>query len=282
MAFTDHCDVFGAIDEEGVNRVARHVMLQRPSLFNYGTQQILESILRNRPLWCVPIEVHPIVKMRNNPIISVEDPITIPGTSDPEVQLNYLIQLTKLQLDLHPGNVFTLPPEMSPPLAEQHFALHAQACAGLGCPDEKFFDGFELPPKRPPTTTHVPPPRPPIIVPSEKLTCFCLDLFVLAHFEPAGATLGQLVKPKVDAVEIVDIRPQEMEDMIECVLRLLVKFVVLPKLADAITAALPGMLSKLNDLASLTIVPTPTPATVPNNPAVEGDQLKLFLNIEEV
>ena len=37
MALTDKCDLFGAVHEKGVNRVTRHMMRQRPSLFNYGT-----------------------------------------------------------------------------------------------------------------------------------------------------------------------------------------------------------------------------------------------------
>jgi hypothetical protein len=37
MAFTDNSDLYGAINEEGINLIAQHIMRQRPSLFNYGT-----------------------------------------------------------------------------------------------------------------------------------------------------------------------------------------------------------------------------------------------------
>lgn len=282
MTFTSNCDVFAAVDEEGVNRLIRHVMRQRPSLFNYGTQAILDSILRKRPLWCKPIDVAPIVLQRHNPIISVESPLTVPGTNG-MLQLNYLVQLTELQLDAHPGNVVSLPPELSPPLTGQHFALHAQACAGLGCPPRGFFDDFELPTTdRPPATTHMPPPREPVIVPTDRLECFCLDLFVLAHFEPAGDSLDELLQPKVDGVEIVNIEPAGLENSIECLLRMLMQFVVLPKLSDAIAEIVPGVLSKLDSLASLTMVPTPVSSSLPNNPAVEEDKIKMFVDIEEV
>lgn len=43
MAFTDHCDIYGAVNEEAFNRVAYHIMKQRPSLFNYGTQRVPHS-----------------------------------------------------------------------------------------------------------------------------------------------------------------------------------------------------------------------------------------------
>ena len=37
VALTDNCDIYAAINEAGINRVVRHAMRQRPSLFNYGT-----------------------------------------------------------------------------------------------------------------------------------------------------------------------------------------------------------------------------------------------------
>ena len=40
MAFTDNCDLFGSVHEDGVNRVIRHIMRQRPSLFNYATADV--------------------------------------------------------------------------------------------------------------------------------------------------------------------------------------------------------------------------------------------------
>ena len=38
MAFTDESDVFGSVHEDGINLVVRHLMRQRPSLFNYATK----------------------------------------------------------------------------------------------------------------------------------------------------------------------------------------------------------------------------------------------------
>ena len=32
MALTDNCDLYGAVHEDGVNRIIRHIMRQRPSL----------------------------------------------------------------------------------------------------------------------------------------------------------------------------------------------------------------------------------------------------------
>ena len=48
MALTDDCDLFASLHEDGLNKVVRHVMRQRPSLFNYATP----DIIANRELWC--------------------------------------------------------------------------------------------------------------------------------------------------------------------------------------------------------------------------------------
>jgi hypothetical protein len=310
MAFTDHSDIYGALNEAGVNLVLQHVQLQRPSLFNYGTQQVLDKVAQNPQILCAPIETIPNVGKRNNPLIGVEDPLVIPGT-DNQLAVSYLAQLTKLQLDLHPGGVFTLPPELSPPLAEQHFALHVQVCGGIGCPTQDFLDNYALPePKTDPARATTAAAfgklgdlgnlgnlgtlggglglpggggkQTPTVVPFDTLTCFCVDLFVLGNFKPAGQTIELLLQPAVDGVELVDIAPTGLENILECMMVLLIKIVVLPKLAKAIKEALVSPLKDLKDQASLTLIPTPTPASIPNNPAVVDDQVKIFVNLKEV
>ena len=130
MAFTDRSDIFVAVHENGINQVVRHVMRQRPSLFNYGT----ELVERNRKLLCSPIDAAPAVLAKGNPLISVQNALPIFGT-DPLLGMNFVLQITKMEIDFAPGNVFALPPELNP-LAKQRFALHGQVCGGLGCPTE--------------------------------------------------------------------------------------------------------------------------------------------------
>src|SRR5215208_2054087 len=131
MAFTDNSDLFGAVDEEGINLVVRHLMRQRPSLFNYGTA----LIERNPALLCEPIDPAPAVAQRNNPIVTVVDPLPVLGTS-PEVTLNFCFQLTAAEVDFHPGVVIVLPPELAPPLGAQRLAMRLRVRGGLGCPAE--------------------------------------------------------------------------------------------------------------------------------------------------
>lgn len=39
MTFTDQCDLFGAIHEQGINLVVQHIMCQRPSPTTPSHQQ---------------------------------------------------------------------------------------------------------------------------------------------------------------------------------------------------------------------------------------------------
>jgi len=272
MALTDNSDLYGAVHEDGINRVVRHIMRQRPSLFNYGTV----LVFRNPELLCERIDVAPAVIERGNPLITVEDPLPVLGTNG-AFGVNFCFQLTKAEVDFHPGNVVVLPPELSPPLAAQHFAFHVRVCGGLGCPPKDFLDKFQPPP---PTKegvfTHVPPPQPPVVLPTRQLECFCLDLFVVGHVEVTGPAGSQRLLGKVDGLEIVDIRPKGLENSIECYLNLLLRLVILPRTAIAIEKVVFDLLK----LATITLSATPVSAAVPNNPAIEDDQIKVFIDFE--
>ena len=77
-------------------------------------------------------------------------------------------------------------------------------------------------------------------------------------------------------MEIVDDSPQNLEQSLECYIKLLLKLVILPKLR----ILLEFLPFNILQLAAVTIKPTPESAQVPNNPAIEEDQLKAFINVE--
>src|SRR4030042_1356291 len=119
MPFTDKSDLYAALNEDGINNVATHIMRQRPSLFNYGT-----ALVAAKPeLLCERIVATPDVINRGNPLITIEDPLPVLGTNG-TVALNFCFQLTKARIDFHPGDIITLPPELNPPLAKQSFAIY--------------------------------------------------------------------------------------------------------------------------------------------------------------
>ncbi len=135
MAFTDHSDLFGSVHEDGVNLVVRHLMRQRPSLFNYAT-----PAFHARPdLFCQPIEAAKSVKDAGNPLFTEQEPLPIFGTPFP-VGINFCLQLVDARIDFHPQDV-PLPPELGE-LPPQRFSLMAAACAGIDCPSEEVIAGL--------------------------------------------------------------------------------------------------------------------------------------------
>jgi hypothetical protein len=68
MALTDNCDVFLSVNESGLNRVVKHLTMQRPSLFNIGSP----AIVVNPQLLCSPVTRHPVVRFRTESRIQIE------------------------------------------------------------------------------------------------------------------------------------------------------------------------------------------------------------------
>jgi hypothetical protein len=279
MAFTDHSDVYGALHEEGINRVVRHLMRQRPSLFNYGTA----AIAANPELMCQPPDVADEVTAAGNPIITVMSPLPIIGAPVP-LALDYSFQLTHFEIDFHPGNTIALPPQLTPPLPEQRFALRLRACAGLGCPPDDLMG--QLVPAVETLTDPIYGERmaaarqrqPPIVLPTRRLRCFCLDLFGVGYFElgTVGSSPHRWLKARLGGLEIVDIRPTELENAMECYMALVLRLGILPRMR----VAMESLVFEIMGLIKL--LPTPISPALPFNPAVEDDQVKVFMNLEVI
>jgi len=271
MALTDNCDLFISVHEDGVNRVIRHLMRQRPSLFNYATADVAS----NPELWCHKIDVTADVKKYADPLFTIMGPLPVVGSTNPVVLTGFCAQVTRALIDFHPGNAITLPAELNPPLKPQRFSLSFVVCGGLVCPSDREIDTIPVGTKPAPqftlAATHE-QQYPPIVVRGRPI-CFCLDVVVVGRFEitPNGFLLGT-----VEGLEIVDIRPDQLESNLECYLRMSVNIVLRQRLAIAFEAL--ALSFPLLDMGTITLAMTPNPP-VPNNPAVEDDQLKAFVTI---
>jgi hypothetical protein len=292
MAFTDHCDIFASVHERSFNNVVLQLQRQRPSLFNYGTMTFAHhpELLCNQKIIRT---VDPEVLAFGNPVVKEEPLLAIPGYSGP-LGLEYCLQLAELSIDFHPSNVHTLPPELSPPLAAQHFSLKGRACAGLDCPgtdmliklapfERAFYPaigkgGFvsqEKPPREQPSDGPVVTQTPsrPFPFNREGIICFCLDLFAVLHVVREGSATDPIIALRLDNLEIVDINPGGLENAVECFLRAMLIMSVLPK----VKLALDALIFSVGKV--LTIGPTPISAAVPFNPAIEDDQIKAFISL---
>jgi hypothetical protein len=337
MAFTDHSDLFGAVHEEAINFIVRHIMRQRPSLFNYAT-----AFFHQRPdLFCVRIEAAKSVTDAGNPLFTEQAPLPVMGSPFP-IGLNFCVQLTDFQIDFHPGNVFQLPPQLGT-LGPQQYALRLRACVGLDCPPAALLD--QLVPAlesfvvaeqllavgeteedqrkersrlgaaasrmmaaagaRPGESSASRamlavspvrvsgeidrvklPPRDILVLPTRELLCFCLELFAVGYFE-WGLVQGsdqQWLKPRLRGLEIVDLQPNTMENMIECYLITLLRLGVLPRMIVPMEKMVLDITKELREKGielgkEVKLMPSAVPGDVPNNPAIEDDQIKAFIKL---
>ncbi len=287
MGFTDRCDLFASFHEDGFNNFLKHLMRQRPSLFNYAT-----AAIANKPeLLCERIKPHPIVGKRGNPLVTIMPLLPIPGTN---FGLNFSVQLVDIELDFHPGDKIQLPPQLSPPLGKQRFALRMKACAGLGCPPDDIVNRLIPPPDDPnkkpkdhkeqrPEDEREKAPKPLITIPNDRLICFCLEAFVVGSMSIQTYFDKPFLEMNLIGFEIVDIKPEGMENSIECYVKTMLKLAVLPKMRILLEQTVLDMKEYLDNLKKsifITLIPTPAPADVPNNPAIEEHQVKVFVNME--
>jgi hypothetical protein len=304
MPLTDRSDFLASVNEEAFNGLVRLIQHQRPALFNYGTAAFAAAPRR----WCHRIEPDPRVIDAGNPLVTVQPPIPVLGSPLP-IGLNWLLQLTNLQIDFHPGNVIALPPELGR-LPAQHFALRLKACFALDCPGEDFMrqqlplvedlaarlgglddvvnqatggknPGRDRPPPGVPTDPVVPPL-------ADQGDCFCLELFAVLHAEwgPVGSAPppNAWLKLRLDGLEIVDISPRPLENMIECYLRSVLRLAVLPRLALPLESLVLDIGAELRRLGlplaqKVSLQPTAQSPAVPHNPSIEKDELQLFVDL---
>lgn len=273
MAFTDNCSIVAAFHEDGFNRIIGHVRHQRPSLFNFATA----GVAAHPQLLCETITAHPIVFERGNPLVTIVDPLPIPGTP---YGVNFTVQLTDLAIDFHPNDVFPLPRELDP-LATQRLAIKLRLCGGIGCPPRDLVDRLTPPPRDPAS----PKEKDLIPFPARKLICFCLDAFVTGGIRIATYYGRPYLEPFLDGFEIVDITPKGLEDGMECYISLVLRLSVLPGLRILLSHAPLNLTQGVPDLfvaTNVALTPAPVSAAVPNNPAIEDDLLKVFLNAEVI
>lgn len=266
MAFTDNCDVFIAVHEDGVNLVIQHVMRQRPSWFNFATA----DVANNPRLWCSRPQFTIDVTNRGNPIFHVEPPVPFIGADSPPAAIGFCAQLTKALIDFHPENKVALPGELHPPLPAQRFAMQFRICGGLECAPDEEIDVIPVGGTDQNSITGAAGGNDKTVVLRGRPDCFCLDVFVIGHFEFAsGFVLG-----KVDDIDIVDIKPDQLEDNVNCYVKTAANIILREKL----TIALDVFHFSIFNLATVVLTPTGNPP-VPNNPAIEDDELKVFITM---
>lgn len=264
-AFTENCDFFASFDEEGFNRIAKHIMLQRPSLFHRGTPHFVANIED----MCQRFQVHPEVPRRNNPLIGDLDLLPVPG-GEP-YGMEYCIQFAEMELDLHTGDRFTLPPQIDP-LQPQQFALRAKVCVGIGCPDQR---ALPIPPpaENPRQKDEDRLLRP---LPIGDIHCFCLEFFAVLKLERRSYSGKEYFNPVLGGLEIVDIAPEGLENSLECIMGTTLRMALLPGLRIAVETIVFEIADKFK------LILTPLSAEIPHNPSIADNKISVFFNLQEI
>jgi hypothetical protein len=155
--------------------------------------------------------------------------------------------------------------------------MQVRVCGGLDCPSNEIIDSIPSPPPPSQTSDQKPPPPPEVVPPTRNLQCFCLDAFVLAHVEVQNIFGKPTLIGKVDGVDIAEIKPDGLSANIDCYLRTTFAVLLKEKLAFPVSKMLFDI--SLLGLAHIAATLTPNPP-IPNNPAIEDNQLKVFISLE--
>ncbi|MCA0246353.1 MAG: hypothetical protein LCH93_07020 [Proteobacteria bacterium] len=284
MAATDFCSIHTSVSEGAFNKLILNVRRQRPSLFNYGTA----AFVGEPELLCEVVEVAPGLPI-SQPRVALQPLLPVPGTGG-TWGFEYCAQLADLRIDFHPGSQFTLPRELDP-LRPQQFALKIEVCLGLACPGKEYLDKIAeivegtVRPADPRDTLGAfdkfrpeddrPPPRArPLPVHRENIKCFCLSLFATGTVAVKDDAFGKRLSLALDGLELVDIRPEGLEAILECLIEATVRLSLLPRLKVAVDDLIFG----LGKFGQLVVGLTPTSGNVPFNPSIANDRVAVFID----
>jgi hypothetical protein len=222
MSLTQTEEVHAGLNESGVNDLLTAIFTARPRLLNYRSSPLVPGPPASPAAWTL-----------------------VPGLPFPGLgTIGYGVQFSIPVLDFHPDSSGGMPPPLV--LGAQRFSLRTTVILTLLCATRR---GEHNPDEPKAAVT-------PIRV---KLDVYGIGHATGAYFGTPGS--GQLTFD-VDAIEIVDIAPDELESLIECVIRMLL---------DAVLSSvrLPFHAVSAGAFAFALV----------RGPNVEDDQLKLYGNI---
>lgn len=266
-------DLFASISDNAVNRIIHFAHVHAPYLFNYVAPSITfvtdkdSNVTHIDDLWlvCSPVPDPPekVPKYWRMP------PFILPGIP---IGLPYSIQVIDLNLDFHPSDAIALPPELLPPLEPQHFALEAMLQFGLACVphDVVTISKWNRNPRARGGLE---------VLPVTDLVCFVISISATGHFivtstEPPGdpASLDKIYL-EMDRIEIIDIGPKGLENVVECYLMAVLRSYVLPQIVLGFQHL------TVNAIGLTNVTPRLTPGLT-HNPAIEQNELRIWLDVK--
>lgn len=257
---------------------------------------------------CEEIPHAPEVRDRrwNNPLMTEEDPLPVLGT-DGLVGLDFAVQVTDMGIDF-------APPSNDEEFKEQQYAADVTVCAGLGCPTDETFDealgaieqfrDYVANQERLSLEDALEDENLlqefglPLVPATDRLQCFCLEVAVIGRVTMVDRPTveGPLTIPQSPKFHIEDIRITDLEDMeefslpqglvasLECYIEVFLRLAIFPSVAESVERSVQQVLSMevpVLTLADVTAtVELPTSSAVPHNPAIEEDELRMYVDVD--
>jgi len=234
MSLTETETVFASIHEDALNDVLTAFCTHRPRYLVYGSPAFV-----------------PVTTIAETTMSAINFP-GVPGG------IQWRIRLSIPHIDLS-KQTSQLPPELT--LGPGQFSAQVDAELCIDCRRIRI-DPEAPPPKDRPQAGHDNPKNPDRHSLGEP-TCFKLSVFAIGHIERVVATTGEdAIAFAVDAVEIVDIKPDELESFLECLM-----FMILQAVLAGIRLPLPALRAGAFQM-SLVV-----------GPMIEDDQVKARGNV---
>lgn len=199
MSLTDAQAVFASVHETAINDLITAFCTARPRYLAYGSPAFTPatSVAETRM-----------------------DAINFPGIAG-GIQWRLRLGIPRIDLFKQTNN---LPPELT--LGPGQFSAEVDVELCIECRKLR----IDPKPPRPPKGRDKDPPNEPPRDdrhPISELTCFRLRVFAVGHIEHVLASNGEdAIAFAVDAVEIVDIQPPELESFLECLMFMILQAVL--------------------------------------------------------
>lgn len=231
MSLTEAEDVFGGIHEDALNDLLHAFFTARPRYLHYASPGFVAATT-------------PAVTQ----IGAIPFP-NVPGGIDWAVSLEIPV------VDLH-RQTQPLPPELT--LTPGQLSVRTGVTLCLGCRHDRINP-------EPPRPTHGHGERPREAPPRDDRrrmheSCCRLDIFAIGHLERVIADNGEpAVAIAVDSVELVDVKPDDLETILECLLLMILR-AVLASVRLPLRALRAGAFT----------------LTLTRGPEIQDDQLKIY------
>lgn len=224
MSLTETEQVFAGVSEDAVNDLLTAIFTARPRYLNYGSPLFVPATTAN---------------------VTQIPPIQFPGVPG---GVQYAITFSIPRIDFHPddsGGTSPLPPGFN------QFTIRTTVRLFIGCTRFRGRDDQTG------ATTHVPPPS---VTPiGTSLQVFARGRPLVTYFgAPGSGEVGLLIED----VELVDIAPDSLESVIECLIRMLLQ-------AALANVKLPFKALSMGAFQLILV----------RGPEVEQDQVQLYGNV---